>query len=74
MLPGWVIIRKQSLIVGFALARLELSHKADIEEWNPGCAPLKYFLGRERQGEFVLRLVVFVPCQVSALVNEEMKI
>lgn len=50
MLPGWVIIRKQSLIVGFALARLELSHKADIEEWKPGCAPLKYFLGREKQG------------------------
>lgn len=65
MLPRWVLISKQPLIAGSELARPELSHKADIEEWKPGCAPLKYFPGRE-SGRLS---AVFVACQVSALIN-----
>lgn len=65
MLPRWVLISKQQLIAGSELERLELSHKADTEEWKPGSAPLKYFPGRE-----LGRLsAVFVACQVSALIN-----
>lgn len=60
-----MLISKQLLIAGSELARLGLSHKADIEEWKPGWAPLKYFPGRESG-----RLSVgFVACQVSALIN-----
>lgn len=59
VLPGWVLIRKQSLIARYALARPELSHKAAIEEWKLHMTALHFNTfsgGRSSQG-FALRLI-----------------
>lgn len=69
-----MLIRKQSLIVGYALATLELSHKSAIEEYKLQITVLllNTFFGMEKQGEYMWLLVVFL--QVSALIRLKKKL